>query len=163
MKPVVFLDIDGVLCIKGCAPGTFDRSCVHALNWLTDTTRASIVVSSTWRRMKNPTIDDKLREQGVCAKVIGVTPDLSRAKVIRPMSQYAEAAGGVIFTGATRGQEIKAWLDAHAQRPFVILDDDTDMGELGDWLVPSTFEKGLTPALARLAAAKIVTRRLFEP
>ncbi len=52
MRPVVFLDIDGVLHIAGCRPGTFDRECVSALNWLTDAANARIVVSSTWRHMQ---------------------------------------------------------------------------------------------------------------
>ena len=143
MKPVVFLDIDGVLCIKGCRPGTFAPECVTALNWLTDATAAQIVVSSTWRHGTG--WRERIEGKGITAKIIGRTPDLNDRN-----------PGTVIWTSVTRGTEIKTWLHRHAPRPFVILDDDTDMDDLRDYLVQTSFDSGLTRPLAELAARVVM-------
>lgn len=149
MKPAIFLDIDGVLCIKGCRPGTFAPACVEALNWLTDAAAAQIVVSSTWRHY--PDIDGILKRRGVTAKVIGITPDLSRGKLIKGSHTGARE----IILGATRGSEIAAWLKSHAPRPFVILDDDDDMDGLSAHLVHTSYDHGLTRPLAELALRRL--------
>lgn len=134
LTAVVFLDIDGVLHIRDTPAGKLDPSCVAALNWLTECTNARIVVSSTWRFMKN--IRTVLKAGGVKARVVGLTP----------------------HTESTRGQEISMWLRAHQIERFVILDDDADMDDLGAHLVQSTFEKGLTLPLAELAARHLSDR-----
>jgi hypothetical protein len=142
----VLLDIDGVLCTAKERGRGLNPQCVSNLNWLTARANADIVVSSTWRFMKD--VDERLRTGGVRGKIIGCTPDLSRAKVIPSTSLET---GTKIYLGATRGEEIQAWLDRHPKRPFVILDDDDDMGPLKPFLIQCTFEHGLTAPLAVMA------------
>lgn len=138
MKPLVFCDVDGVLVtlrsLRSLGPRRFDPECVKALNWLIKQARAEIVVSSTWRFM--PGLQDIFIAEGVAAPIVGRTPDLSRC-----------------FPATyTRGLEIRAWLSAVDEpRPFVILDDDSDMGDLLPRLVRTSFEDGLTMLLAERA------------
>ncbi len=75
-----------------------------------------------------------LAREGVRAKVVGKTPALNE----------------------TRGFEIATWLSSHAPRPFVILDDDRDMDDLGDHLVQTSWDEGLTFPLADLARTHLM-------
>lgn len=138
MKPLVFLDIDGVLHTLADRPMVLNADCVRALNWLTDVADAQIVVSSTWRFLKDIMI--RLRNGGVRAKVIGTTPDLD-----------------IPWPAPKRGKEIARWLEIHSHRAFVILDDEDDMGDLLPYLVQSDFTHGLTMPLAELALG-VLTR-----
>ena len=103
----------------------FYREAVANLNRLTEKTGARLVVSSTWRHM--PNVNALLRAAGVTVDLMGRTgADLE-----------------------SRGAEIAAWLGAFntiGTAPFVILDDDDDMGDLSDRLVRTGFEEGLTTA-----------------
>lgn len=114
-------------------PRRFDPKCVKALNWLTDEARAQLVISSTWRFM--PGLHDIFISEGVTGFMLDRTPDLS--------ASYPATY--------TRGREIGAWLAEHGRCPFVILDDDADMGEFADRLVRANFEDGLTMPLAERA------------
>jgi len=125
---------------------TADLPCVAALNRITDATGASIVVSSSWR-IGTPVIElrELLSRWGVTGKVIDRTPII-------------ETKRGHIFVGVTRGKEICKWLEKYQQirgevESFVILDDDSDMDELCDRHVKTTFEAGLTEADANKAIA----------
>ena len=108
---------------------------------LTEIADAQIVVSSVWRYRGD--LAERLRHGGVRARVIGTTPT-TRAKMVGT---------------STRGAEIMAWLQCHASRPFVILDDDRDMDDLIGCLVQTSPEKGLTLPLAELALNQLVPRR----
>ena len=129
---IIFLDFDGVLVNRQSVRersgnhAAADARCVSALNWITDETDARIVVSSTWRwEFKNPDLRGLLRQWGVTGVMIDSTP-------IKP------------YTG-TRGGEIQLWLTAYQRdrtdvESFVILDDDSDMGELTTHLIKTEFE-----------------------
>lgn len=124
---------------KHCA----DPDCVRRLNEITDRSGAKIVVSSSWR--DDPRIVEVLRGWGVEGEIIGITPRIE--SIIR---------GASVLYMPTRGEEIAAWINRHWEEnglfsadgrlldPFVILDDDSDMGELGFALVHTEFEIGLT-------------------
>ena len=135
MKPILFLDIDGVLnSRKGWArdkPKTGKyltaenvaelRALLEALPDL------RIVISSTWRKCMDA--DELLaifKAHGLPAeRVIGMTP--------------------IRFSDRLRGHEIQEWLDANPGHDrFVILDDDSDMAHLMPHLVQTSFEDGLT-------------------
>ena len=62
-----------------------------------------------------------------------------------------------------RGLEIAAWLAARPDYPpFVILDDDDDMGALAPYLVQTNPETGLTLIDAE-KAIEIIRRQIHEP
>jgi hypothetical protein len=146
---VLFLDIDGVLATAGAFRRRarhpiyrhilFAPECVAELNRITDSTGASIVVSSAWRigpeeRFRG--VVDYLKDQGIKAPVLGRTPLLERRV-------------GSIWLHRERGHEIQAWIDGSAHRgAFVIIDDEDDMVHLSDRLVQTSFETGLTAAHA---------------
>lgn len=149
---IIFLDFDGVLCNHESIHAGYGKrtspeqdpygahsDCVAQLNRIIAETGAMIVVSSTWRRVKNPRVAmaETLKRWGVSGTVIDVTP-----------------YGG----DCIRGDEIKYWLDhytRHEIESFVILDDDSDMGQLRHRLVKCSNVLGLTEADADLAISML--------
>lgn len=140
MKPIVFLDIDGVLNTSKnyhewnmansandiWVPDAddpfilklFDPINVAHLNTLTTCINAEIVVSSSWRMLyKNDfnKLRDILISAGVVANIIGTTPTI-----------IPEREGA-----------IQAWLLGTCKKevPAIILDDDNRFIELRPWLV----------------------------
>lgn len=122
---VLFLDVDGVLNNENSfrlahTSMNVDGDCVLRLKRVIDATGAEIVLSSTWRLLREPARE--LRRWLDWAGVkpwVAVTPDLRRNS-------------GRVF----RGTEIKAWLEADAVTygrgslaidRYAIVDDDGDM------------------------------------
>lgn len=150
---VIFLDFDGVLCnVESISAGYKAREvpeqdpygahadCVKALNRIIAETGAVIVVSSTWRKCRNPnsTMRETLSRWGVKGDVVGCTPVLERGAF-----------------SVQRGTEIQQWIET-VRTPvtsFVILDDDSDMGRLRHRLVQTRMPEGLTEADAERAIA----------
>lgn len=155
---VIFLDVDGVLINLSCwgkgkrsgLESRADSRCVKALNHVTDTTGAKIVVSSVWRLGGLKRIREILQSWGVTGKVIGVTPDLARTTSNSP-----------ILIAVERGDEIQAWLDASrfSIESFAIIDDDSDMKHLKPRLVKTEFEDGFTMNHASRAIELLSTVR----
>lgn len=144
MNKIIFLDFDGVIINQKSwskASGMRanpDEDCIRALNHITDSTGARIVVSSTWRRLKIPgELRVMLQGWGVTGQFIGVTPS------------------GMALT--ERGQEIAEWLKykQHKVESFVIIDDDNDMGDLLPKLIQTHFSVGLTMEDAKEAIARL--------
>lgn len=140
---VIFLDVDGVLNsekdlleAKGKSE-LFDRPLI-LLKELVESTKAKIVVSSTWRigcskSGRNSwygeeifkTLTDRLAEYQM--EVYDITPVINKP-------------------GVQRGDEIRAWLENAKEEidAFVILDDDADMCEFtGTNLVQTSMKTGL--------------------
>lgn len=148
MTGYVFLDIDGVLidydAIHAAMAGSklvHNPECVSALNWLTDQSGAEIVVSSLWRMHGLSKVSAILADWEVTGEVIDITPSLDKR---------TEAG---VFVASTRGAEIAAWLAVNPPAPFVILDDEADVGELLPFLIQTSYETGLTMQHARDALA----------
>lgn len=106
----------------------FDPDSVKAFNAIMEKTDAMVVVSSAWRKMHTL---DELREHFLkngmkCEdRVIDITPRNLK---------------GIWH----RGGEIDHWLKEHPEvTHFVILDDNSDMGDHMPRLVQTTFEEGL--------------------
>ena len=171
---VVFLDIDGVLnseaylrkleeqhrqlghtdptrpkrdttcdCFK--LYHQIDRDAIVRLNRLVATTKAKIVISSSWRKLFDaPELHRILGEHGLVAEIIGETPDGANDPEMR------ETYGDIdrIF----RGHEIDLWLSKHPEVDrFVILDDDSDMEMHNNRLVQTDCEEGLLDEHVELA------------
>ena len=138
-RRVIFLDIDGVL-----APirqwdryGDVEDGCMQVLNEIVTAAGAEVVVSSTWRHGKTVAqLHTMLSEHGFVGRVIDKTPSDIR--------------------GATRGEEIAAWLAANPVGGFVIIDDHADMGELHTHLVLTRPAHGLQPAHVSHAVALLL-------
>ena len=151
MKPLIFLDVDGVLNRCEYTPsmcrGLQDDLVVNLVG-IVRATEAGIVVSSTWRLYPHllHRLRDRLLESHI--KIIGQTPEL------------VESTKSGLFTAKERGVEIQHWLDDQLTKPrsplslafdlkrFVILDDGSDMAHLKDHLVQTDSFTGLTPEKA---------------
>ena len=142
--PIVFLDVDGVICLDGGAC-TLLPVAMRALQSLCAVSSAVVVVSSDWRRDKTSLkrLQKALADLGI--RCIGSTPQRSRGQELRPV-------------------EIREWFEptiVPSTRAWVALDDRHLPGETGGSFVqPINFvhidpRNGLTPALAGVALRKI--------
>lgn len=116
MRPVIFLDFDGVLnstrsaiAFGGYGEAQLDPVAVALVASLAKLADARVVVSSTWRLL------------------------YSLGDLRRILSNYSHALADRV-TDATpslrsghRGEEIEAWLTDNGTPSYVILDDDADM------------------------------------
>ena len=149
---IIFLDIDGVLnsteyiiSLKGNFNSVdkvyqIDPKAVVRLNKITDATSASIVVSSTWRMFYKYMADLRgvLVEAGITGKVIDKTP----------------------VNNNIRGAQIAEWIDKQNKRSdkveqFIILDDDSDMGNLMKYLIKTSHSDGLQDHHVELAIKRL--------
>lgn len=129
MRRVIFLDIDGVLAPirRWDRYGDLDPACIRVLNEIVRRGGAEIVVSSTWRHGKSPAeLQAILEAHGFAGRVVDTTPTGP--------------------PGASRGEEIAAWLGAHDVSGYVIIDDHVDMGGLRTHLVQTHPARGLRSA-----------------
>ena len=152
---IIFLDVDGVLNSrnklieiynKTHKPHSgysypFDERCLENLKLLVQETSSKIVITSTWRKdeVGRKTLLKALNEYELDSNVIGYTPLLDEPREL----------------------EIKRFLISLKEKAnFVILDDDSDMGELMPFLIKTNGQVGLTyenvqEAIIRLNKAKI--------
>ncbi len=129
--PIIFLDIDGVL---NCASTTqqfqdvvgIGPKKVVILNRILEKTGAQVVLSSTWR------FDQDWRTA------------LARAGL--PMDRFIGVTDRM--KSRIRGEEIQQWINDHGPIDrYTILDDDADFLP-GQPLFQTTWEYGLTDAIA---------------
>jgi len=125
-RRVIFLDIDGVLAPirRWDRYGDLDPACIQVLNEIVAGGEADVVVTSTWRHGKTVAeLQGMLDAQGFAGLVLDKTP--------------------TDIPGASRGDEIAAWLAEHAVDGYVIIDDHADMGELRSRLLQTHPAHGL--------------------
>lgn len=136
LKPIIFLDIDGVLRPNGsafvsCGRDALDNNCVQMLNDITSLTGALIVVSSTWRRITN------------CRYI------LHDAGIHGHFHQNWHTPVDLDIDGDTsvRAAEIQGWLDRHGhdKLKYVIIDDDPMPDHLRPFHVRTDPHRGLSP------------------
>jgi hypothetical protein len=129
MKPIIFLDIDGVLCTFGeynrnrrkfwdkydlagtlRLPYEFNPKCVKVFNEILDETDADIVLSSDWRTHYNlQELDNIFKFNKVVKSPMDVTE-------VHPTSMS--------FLERNRGGEITMYLEKHPDiTTYVIVDD----------------------------------------
>ena len=143
LPPVLFLDVDGVLCLGGGE--MLEQMPLRALQALCEAASAEVCVSSDWRRDERlaTMLHDALVEHGISC--VGATPKRSRGQELRPV-------------------EIREWLEAHGGsdgRAWIAIDDRLLPAETGGWFVqPLNFlhvdpRHGLTPAQCDTALRQI--------
>lgn len=131
---IIFLDVDGVLNSQSFAEKMFDedgvlvfredildKRAIACLRRIVKATDATIVLSSTWRKISSARkhLAEQLAEYGL--SIHSDTPD----------------------TGKERGDDISAWFARHKDisvESYVILDDDSDMNTHLSHLVQTSFE-----------------------
>ena len=150
-RPIIFLDIDGVLVIKSYparprmlayagarrraglpalpmilrAANMFVPAAVGHLNDLCAQTVALLVLSSSWR------LRDDVHEQ------------LAAAGITAPFHPDWRTDSA----GPLRSDEIQRWVDAHGRPPFVVLDDwPHELEALASVTVRTNYRTGLTSA-----------------
>lgn len=136
---IIFLDVDGVLNSENFnrwlrdhhekryyGYELLDQKAILCLQDIVFTTGADIVLSSSWRLSRS------------CSKRL--------AEQLLPYDlRFVDRT--VSIPHEDRGSEIKEWLGRHPYvTHFVILDDDSDMGDLMDHLVKTSFQSGLLPS-----------------
>ena len=150
---IIFLDIDGVLNSHRKLKEVYDRThrphsgynypfdeiCLNNLKRLVEITNSKLVITSTWRKDqegKNKIIET-LKEYELDHHIIGYTPILH----------------------TSRGKEIKEYLSTLEEQPnFIILDDDTDMEDLIDYLIKTNIQVGLTSDNTEEAIMKLTLK-----
>ena len=136
---MIFLDIDGVLAPirRWDRYGDLDPACVAVLNEIVAHVDAEIVVSSTWRYGKTAAeLQELLAAAGFAGRVVDVTPTGA--------------------PGASRGDEIAAWLAEHDVSGYAIIDDHLDVGPLRAHLVQTHPARGLSSADAAHVIATLL-------
>ena len=122
-RPVLFLDVDGVLCTplsvrldqvfrRPMDRQFFDPVALFWLQKLVRRTGAQVVLSSSWRYSLedgDPLTGRILHNLYACLAAHG-----------------APVAGIAPILGVSKGEEIAAWLAGHPGRPCAILDDRAD-------------------------------------
>jgi len=160
---LIFLDFDGVVNCQAwyievgkeelARRGPRDdisEALIERLNDIVEETGAKIVVSSTWR--KGEAIEDlqgDLDRHGFRGRVIGKTPTIPM-KVRKEKEEAHEV----------RGYEITMWLAKHPEfegTPFIILDDESDMGPWMSHLVQTTWKRGLEEEHVAEAIRRLTT------
>jgi hypothetical protein len=147
VKPILFLDFDGVLNNatwrkKNDAWNKLDRAAVERVNQIVEMSDSEIVVSSSWRlyepeRDRSDRMARVLRENGLRYDVKDVTPSQNGVDILNSdWHRYLE-----------RGLEIQQWMDHNNFDPyrdhFAILDDYRDMAHLITHLVQTDDATGL--------------------
>lgn len=143
MAPVLFLDLDGVVCCN--FHGELERDKLLQVKRICDEAHAEVVLSTDWRRRADLKQRALQTLSAVGVKVIGATPEYSLMSRVRP-------------------REILAWMKEHDfdQREGWCAVDDRDLvledgGQpaFTNHFVLTEFMSGLTPALADLCIRRL--------
>ena len=151
MRKIIFLDVDGVLNSEEFSRWLFDnhekkyrgyelldQRAILCLQDIVFVTGAEIVLSSSWR------LSSKCSEQ-------------LRQQLLPYGLQFIDKTVSLPYED--RGEEIKEWLSRHPDvSHYVILDDDSDMFDIKDHLIQTTFCKGLLPEHAAKAIEMLTTK-----
>lgn len=157
MKPIIFLDFDGVINTpfiikdKPTVHSYSNRSvsnlqAIKLLNWIYTLYPYDIVITSTWRLgTPLPELINILHNSGLDPNIniLGTTPDLRHHKeydIYIPLP-----FDNALYFHTRRGHEIHQWITSHHYTSdFIILDDDSDVWKYRSKLVKTNSTDGLT-------------------
>jgi len=107
---VLFLDVDGVLNMYGSGNlYTINENRLKLLKYIVERTNCRLVVSSTWRKLKD-------HREALISKL-----------QFKKMSVYSWTTTEFFMERQMRGHEIEKWLDEHDWTDrYAIVDDDSD-------------------------------------
>jgi len=133
---VLFLDVDGVL--NGGVGRGLDEVMLARLGSIIRHADPAVVISSSWRIEAELLRRITLAVERLGGRVVGHTP----------LPEEVGQGSCRIIAGRERWVEIQDWLDAHPvadgeTRRVVILDDEAEMGPLGEYHVRTEYESGL--------------------
>lgn len=159
---IIFLDIDGVL--NSWSTGyKITTEKLQLLNDLIEQTGAKIVISSSWR-IGSKDVKEFLEKNFKKSKFrLDSFKDVTNQECISNIF-YNSTIDLTDTFGPLRGDEIKRWLDNHADEveSYVILDDDSDMlDEQLEHLVQTDTYFGLTDREVHLAT--LILTKQFVP
>ncbi len=149
---ILFLDIDGVLnstqwynsnsckALDKSIKRYFDPVCIEYLNKIVNETEARIIISSSWRLLRDlQELQNIFYAVGFKGKIYGKTPISSSYDMENPIP---------------RGLEIQEWLDDNRNKfkssiKYAILDDEDDFLESQKpYFFQTNFNTGLDDSLA---------------
>lgn len=148
MKPIIFLDIDGVLNgHRAMTNGynTIDRECVARLNEIVRATGGEVVISSAWRYM---ILGGAMTVQGFCY-------------LLRTYGFEGEVVGYTKSDEAIpeRADQILDYVRTWEVMRWITLDDGSpDLKRLGDRWIKTNAETGIQPSDVVLATARLLAR-----
>lgn len=151
MKPILFLDIDGVLNTFGSQPSGgllgMNPEMVNRLERILDTVPTDVVLSSTWRMFPASLQRARMMIDSIGYEFHATTPEGGKTD-------------GGLYLALRRGDEIKAWLALNPDRHFVVLDDDVYADEFPEANQVHTdgFDGALTEAKADEVIRKLSAR-----
>lgn len=174
VKNIIFLDIDGVLHSFNYEKyltthdkdwydsdgAIFDLKCIAALDTLINSTKAKIVISSSWKdsRICNDALS-VLRgiweRRGMAGDIVGITPTLTPDELHKLY--------GLHSTQSWKGYEIDQWLKHNPQcQSFVIIDDQyVVLDSQRPFFVKTNGNTGLTDKDTR-KAIEIMSKRTVK-
>lgn len=129
-RPIIFLDIDGVLNVipqgRDEFGSRFHQHFMDNLKLIVDATDAVIVISSSWRHDGLKTMQEMWVTRGIAGEVIDTTPTHSSKYLSEP--NYCNLP---FHERLERGFEIQDWLDKNSDKVknYLVLDDDCDFLE----------------------------------
>lgn len=107
---IIFLDVDGVICIPKNRYESFDLECLDNLRKIIIETKAKIVVSSSWRAGSMELTKESLAKGGF-------PDDLMNEIVGETIRGYHYVADGSSMK-IVRGNEVGTWVDRNLKYPW---------------------------------------------
>lgn len=165
IKPIIFLDFDGVIntpFINDTTPRVYCHSnlrvsnthSIKLLNWLYSYYKYDIVITSTWRigcdlsKLRTILYNSGLNTN---INIIDSTPILSGSYSKLKFPYFLKR-----YKHTKRGHEISLWIRLNKfQGDFIILDDDNDMWKYKNKLILLNPQDGLTFSKATEVLAKL--------
>jgi hypothetical protein len=160
---LLFLDIDGVICLRASDYHYFDPEALKRLQHILEVTGANIVISSAWRVGKS--VEDLRELFKFCGDRFnayeGPVPFVDVSRIIDKTPSLDVDRSEVDYDGLWgRGYEIVTWLKKYqgdlGVKKYIILDDETtDLKPLINFCVKTKTETGLTEELAQEVIKKL--------